>query len=247
MFFDIHFLIIMPNIFRYKKNSRIIQKNNPHISMSYKDRKTKHYTMRNFLNPSSSKSLISLFISSKVKCTNNAFAKFYAAVVITLLFTAGAMGQITNYKFGSSTTTPNNISSTGTLMVGTGSAIGFANGANVPIGFTFNYLGNDYTTFSVNTAGLLRLGAIATTESANNISTVTNTAKIMPWWDATSTGTNGGVRYLLSGTAPNRDLTIQWNVSNAAGSASSTSYQVKLYETSNKIEFIYFCYDFIVT
>jgi hypothetical protein len=53
--------------------------------------------------------------------------------------------------------------------------------------------------------------------------------------------TSGSVSYLLSGTTPNRVLTIEWSGGKWDYNAVSAvmSFQVKLYETSNIIEFIY--------
>ena len=153
--------------------------------------------------------------------------------------------QITNYRFVSSTTTPVDIAGAGTL-ISPGSALGFTQGTNNSIGFTFHYLGADYTHYSVNAAGLLKLGisgsTAVTNQAINDMVSVANIPKLMPWWDATYTGssaTSGGVFSQLSGTAPNRVLTIQWNVSYASAGATGTKYQLKLYETSNRIEFIY--------
>ncbi len=61
--------------------------------------------------------------------------------------------------------------------------------------------------------------------------------------------TSGGVYYLVSGNAPTRALTVEWYQSGDYPSRSLgvVSYQVKLYETSNAIEFIYEQYGFSIT
>jgi hypothetical protein len=186
----------------------------------------KNFVTRNFnLNCLSS-------IQKSVVYTIGLFAIFLSNVTFA---------QITNLKFATEAITYSEISG-GTNIVAGGSALGAAS-AVTPIGFNFVYQGNTYANFSVNAAGLLKLGSIAvTTESANNASSTTNTPKLYAWWDATyttTTASGGGVTYVLSGTAPNRVLTVQWKVAYATNATSGFSYQVKLYETSNNIEYIY--------
>lgn len=111
-----------------------------------------------------------------------------------------------------------------------------------PIGFTFNYEGVDYTNYSVSPDGWVLLGnTTAASQYTNSITSTTNIPKIYPYWDDLATGTDGNVQTLISGTAPNRIFIVQWYVTiprNTTGAANST-FQLWLYETSNKIEFRY--------
>lgn len=52
---------------------------------------------------------------------------------------------------------------------------------------------------------------------------------------------NGGVYYLVTGSSPNRVMTIEWNKMGdyPSSSVGTQSYQLKLYESNNEIEFIY--------
>lgn len=180
-------------------------------------------------------------IFPKTKKSTNFFAIVIMHLMFLILPSKSAYAQITNLKFESSSLAYTELTG-GTNIVAGGSALGAAS-AVTPIGFTFNFQGVDYTQFSANAAGLLKLGSVAVTnESVNSLGTATNTPKITAWWDATyttTTASGGGVSYLLSGTAPNRVLTVQWKVAYQAAAALGFSYQVKLYETSNKIEFLY--------
>ena len=205
--------------------------------------------MRNFLNPSIAKSLISSLTSKSRVTKSNAFVRFCLAVVMTLGTITGVNAQITNYNFAASTITYADITGGTTLVAGGNTTLGAAS-AVTPIGFTFNYLGQNYTGFSVNSAGLLKFNfgttapfsTAVTTENANNPTSATNLACLYPWWDGTYTGSvasGGGVSYVLTGTAPNRVLTVQWNLTYTSNGAVGTKYQVKLYEGSNKIEYIY--------
>ncbi len=162
-------------------------------------------------------------------------------LLLTFCFSWNATAQITNLKFSTEPITYTEISG-GTNLLAGGSAIGAAS-VVAPIGFNFVFQGNTYANFSVNAAGLMKLGTVAVTnENANNASSITNTPKLYAWWDATFTvaaANGGGVSYQLSGSAPNRVLTVQWKVAYAANATTGFSYQVKLYETSNIIEYIY--------
>jgi GEVED domain/Secretion system C-terminal sorting domain len=126
---------------------------------------------------------------------------------------------------------------------------GIATPANaVPIGFNFNYNGTVYTTIRPCANGFAAFGTAAlanNTDDWNNSLTngpaATIRPLIAPLWDDLDMGAVGAVTYLLSGIAPNRVLTIQWAGAKweFAALSSVISFQVKLYETSNMIEFIY--------
>lgn len=126
---------------------------------------------------------------------------------------------------------------------------GIATPANaINIGFTFNYNGTNYTQIRPCANGF---ASFSTTALANNTDTWTNNmasgpaanqrAIISPFWDDLDMGASGAVSYQLSGSAPNRVLTIEWANAKWEYPAISgvISFQVKLYETSNNIEFIY--------
>ena len=188
--------------------------------------------------------LSATFVSKKQKSAN-ASTSFTLQLFVQLavfLFTVSSFAQINNYSFESGTTTYADIAG-GTTIVTASTAVG--NPSTIQnIGFTFNYLGINYTQFSVNSAGLLRLGStVVTNESGNNIVSTTNTPKLMPWWDdmyTSAVGSNGGVSFVSSGTAPNRVLTVQWKVTNSNTTNTTVqNFQVKLYETSNKVEYLY--------
>jgi hypothetical protein len=143
-----------------------------------------------------------------------------------------------------------------------------ANSAEQLIGFSFSYNGATMDRFILNTNGFLKLGSAAgmaaptvnlytATAQFNSGGTLLGTAAsdvnlLSPFNFDLISGT-GGAEYRLAttGTAPNRVCTIQWkNVSDKAiarttggtlvGSQyDNFSFQAKLYETSNVIEFVY--------
>ncbi len=140
-----------------------------------------------------------------------------------------------------------------------------ANSAAQNIGFAFNYNGASFTQFVLNTNGLVRLGSTA--PSAANMfaeyeggmqagiapiesTDAANTNLLIPFNTDLEAAAAGSTEYRVAttGTAPNQVCTIQWkNVSDKAGSASagtpkqlaSFTFQVRLYQTTNVIEFIY--------
>ncbi|GAB3860337.1 hypothetical protein GCM10028822_38070 [Hymenobacter terrigena] len=176
---------------------------------------------------------------------------------------AAAQAQTLNY----STTTAANVAGTYTDLSTTGTAISTANtddanSAAQNIGFTFNYNGTAFTQFVLNTNGLIRLGSAApsvanmfgvyeTGQTATGVDPIasTNAADvnlIMPFnFDLTAGTGTPEYRVTTTGTSPNRVCTIQWkNVSDKSGTSrlsqyANFSFQTKLYETSNRIEFVY--------
>jgi hypothetical protein len=155
--------------------------------------------------------------------------------------------------------------STGTSIVIPTANTDDANSTPQAIGFAFNYNGATFTDFVLNTNGFVKLGTTAPSAAdlfpsqnaaATNDDPLTSTEAadvnlLMPFnQDLVAGNGAGGAEYRseISGIAPNRVLTVQWkNVSDKAGlgtdaSASqyaSFSFQVKLYETTNAIEFVY--------
>ena len=170
-----------------------------------------------------------------------------------LILIAGAVSaQPPNYAFQAASGTYTPISG-GTAVILTYGGVtnnddGIAIPANaVPIGFTFNYNGANYTAIKPCANGF---ASFSTTALTNNTDTWTNNLNsgpatnqrplIAPLWDDMDM-TGGIVSYLLSGVAPNRVLTIEWSMCKWDYNALSgvISFQAKLYETTNVIEFIY--------
>ncbi|AWI25645.1 Ig-like domain-containing protein [Flavobacterium pallidum] len=111
-----------------------------------------------------------------------------------------------------------------------------------PIGFTFNFDGVNFTDFSVSPDGWILLGTDFGIDEFTNTTVATdNIPKLYPFWDDLATGTNGSVKTLVTGSAPNRIFIVEWNVTvprNTTGAVNS-KFQAWLYETSNKIEYRY--------
>ncbi|MBC7899142.1 MAG: carboxypeptidase regulatory-like domain-containing protein [Saprospiraceae bacterium] len=112
-----------------------------------------------------------------------------------------------------------------------------------PIGFNFVYGGVTHTQVSASTNGWMRMGALANSDLTNNLTTGPPGARpvIAPLWDDIEVDATGSVAYLTEGSAPNRVFTMQWINMQWSYQAlgPGISFQVKLYETSNQIQFIY--------
>ncbi|MBI2967456.1 MAG: gliding motility-associated C-terminal domain-containing protein [Bacteroidetes bacterium] len=139
--------------------------------------------------------------------------------------------------------------------------------ANLPIGFSFEYDGGIHTQFRVSTEGFITFNlatpALGGNQPACNIvepytydnTVFTSTLRagtlqaIAPFYNSLDPdlySLNTTIHYQTSGGAPNRVLTVQWrgmsepvNSSCSPCDYSNRNFQVKLYETSNNIEFLY--------
>ncbi|WP_118950639.1 Ig-like domain-containing protein [Taibaiella helva] len=115
--------------------------------------------------------------------------------------------------------------------------------AVINIGFNFIYCGNTYTSLRANSNGWLTFGGGTTSSGTMRENTTANLATIklllMPLWDDLN-GNAGNASYLVTGTSPNQVFTFQWKSWKWYwNGAVNISYQVKLYETTNVIEYIY--------
>jgi hypothetical protein len=192
------------------------------------------------------------FLSSVCGLKHLSGAKAAGAFVLPLvlgiflvLSGSKAFAQLSTYTFGTTTTGTLSSMTGSTSLVGSNSDDGVSAVTN--IGFTFSFNGVAHTQFSVNANGLMRLGATVVagsassgyTNTANNANT--NTPSIFTYWDDLATGTTGGVSTVLLGSAPNRIRVIQWfvTVPRATAGAANATFQCRLYETTNVVEFVY--------
>lgn len=119
---------------------------------------------------------------------------------------------------------------------------------NVTIPFTFIFDGVGYTTLSVANNGVIGLGSTAITTSDNGAVgglTGSSVPTIAPFWDQMRTASvnSGSVNYATSGSAPNRVFIIDFSGlatgQSGSGNVNNLTFQVRLLEGSNKIEFYY--------
>ncbi len=119
---------------------------------------------------------------------------------------------------------------------------GYAN--NILIGFPFSYNGGGtYTELSVSTNGFISFNTLSDSYLLNNLTSgaIGERPIIAPLWDDINLQSTNNLQYATTGSAPNRVFTMEWlNARWGFGaSAACISFQVKLYETTNWIEFNY--------
>ena len=135
--------------------------------------------------------------------------------------------------------------STSTYAAITGSTLGTsANNDdtfnNVPLGFTFNFAQTNLTTISVNANGYIKMGATLNNYSYGPIDDPGgDDSLICAMGTDIASNAAGVLSYTTTGTSPNRIFTIQWSNYTSGGGTDNLNFQIKLYETSNKIDVIY--------
>jgi hypothetical protein len=116
--------------------------------------------------------------------------------------------------------------------------------ANVNIGLTFRFYGQDYSSLCISTNGLIAFGG-CNADFANvdlsNAAPSGNARIVAPFWMDLSFDAPGtdAVYYQVLGTAPQRQFVVQWNSAFPLNASSGVTFQVVLYEGSNQIRFQY--------
>jgi len=111
--------------------------------------------------------------------------------------------------------------------------------AAIPIGFTFAYGENTFTEVKASSNGWVGLGTAQTSNALSNaLASTTIRPVVAPLWDDLSMA-SGTVQYNVTGTAPNRVFTVQYqNAKWNYGATNQFTFQVMLYE-SGKVAFVY--------
>lgn len=165
---------------------------------------------------------------------------------VLALYIGKVNAQVTNYALLATSSTYSDIVG-GTEVTTSTSAADFLQdtrtSTNIPIGFTFNFNGTDYTQARAWSDGVLSFNLTASSTPTNNLkSGTTGRPLLAPLWDDLDGNISGAAaNYITTGIAPNRVFTIEWKnwQWNWGASGNTISFQVKLYETSNSIEYIY--------
>ena len=173
--------------------------------------------------------------------------KSLLALVITICIATVSNAQLAStYNFTSLTGTFSSISSTGTY-VGTICVDDVTTGA-IPIGFPFVFSGVSYNTVSACSNGWLSLSGSLPTAAVGRNNTTANATTIgagflMAYWDDLDGGSfsspAGTAYYVTTGIFPNRVFTFEWNNFTPFFLTTRATFQIKLYEGSNVIEYWY--------
>jgi len=117
---------------------------------------------------------------------------------------------------------------------------------SIPLGFTYNFFGSNYSTVNVGTNGVIQFGAynanggftapygLGDYTFTNAFPTTLEPMNIIAGGACDLTITNGTVRYWTQGIAPTRVFVLDYNV-NGLGSGAN-NFQIKLFETTGIVE-----------
>ena len=169
-----------------------------------------------------------------------------ALFIFLIILNLRANAQLTaaSYGFTAFTSTFTSISGTGTSS--TGLSCDDCAECSIPIGFSFVYCGTTSTTLAVSANGYISLvnncvGGLATAGNAiSSMSSISDGAgMLMPFWDDLN-GTGYTTYYSTTGPVGSRIFTFEWNnFSLFTDPSVNATFQVKLYEGSNIIDFCY--------
>lgn len=159
-------------------------------------------------------------------------------LLLAVLMPLGLRAQnAAQYIFSTSTGTYTPI--TGTAVAILGDDLYTATG--IPIGFNFNFCGVQYSTFKVSSNGWLSFGNPTSSNLGNTTAALANIAPaLLPLWDDLD-GAMGSAFYTVNGTAPNREFVMEWRdwQWNFSATGIQISFQVKLFEATGIIHYIY--------
>ncbi len=160
-------------------------------------------------------------------------------VAIALMFT-GAAANAQSYTRAASTKTFQSIAGTGTALSLTDNDEGYG---TLSAPFSFNLYGTPFaagSTLYVSSNGTLHLDSQVS--NYNNVAiplTSVPNQFLAPFWDDLDF-LSGGVFYQTTGTTGSRVLVIEWNNAGNYNATSDTfSFQLRIYEGTNVIEFDY--------
>jgi uncharacterized repeat protein (TIGR01451 family) len=166
------------------------------------------------------------------------------ALMIALLAAgqAGAQANAANYVFSTTVTGSLADMSSGTTTLIAADQDDVASAVTL-LGFDFYFMGARQDRFTVNSNGSLRFGATAISTTAYDPLAQAGQALVTAYGaDQRTHAGNGKVHYKVTGSAPNRVLTIEWLNMQAdfnSGGTADLTYQVRLSETTGAILFTY--------
>lgn len=178
-----------------------------------------------------------------------------AGLAALLFFGAvkGVDAQVSAYSFSQSSGTFTEVTGGTVLAAATGNSIGAPSldsgtwGISLP--FTFNFNGLNHTALNVSANGFVTFGTTTTTTSSPISGSEAYQGAISAFGRDLNTvfnvsGVTGDIRWETVGTAPNREVVIQWTNFRPTYSTSATaayvfSFQIRLQESTNQISTVY--------
>jgi hypothetical protein len=192
------------------------------------------------------------FFSQSAKNRNH-FRSATLGIALLLGISNTSKAQVSTYSFAQSTGTYTGISGT-TLDTATGNTSATnLNSSVYAVSLPFNFVFNSvsYSAINVSTNGFITFGATAPTTTATTpISGTTAYEGAVSAFgrDLSSVydinGTTGSISWETIGTAPNREIVVQWKNFRPSSNTSTTaaytfSFQIRLQESTNVIKAVY--------
>jgi len=153
----------------------------------------------------------------------------------------GSGGCLTEYEFSDGSVSYNEISSSGEVLYNGSQNNDDGYWENTDIGFDFSLCGQNFSEMTVYVNGYITLGDGYNLQYDGPIYNEVNKCISPLGQDLYARQTNSEIRVLTTGSSPNRVCTIQYKNLKQYDKLNTTNYnfQIKLYETSNTIEFVY--------
>jgi hypothetical protein len=167
----------------------------------------------------------------------------YSFLFFIFLHSAGFSQTASTYCFNSSTAIYNSLT---TFTIPAGMPTGATDDAisnSVPMTFNFVFGGVEYSQLKISNNGWITFGNTTDAMYDNSNTQNINNARpvIAPFWDDLRHANNSAPRYFIEGSAGSRIFKVEWlqQFFFNGNTGDVISFQVWLYEGSNKIEFRY--------
>jgi Secretion system C-terminal sorting domain len=202
-----------------------------------------------------------LYYTSEVKKGKVILLNVTALIIIIIATQKTTAQSVGNYSVSRTTgITYNSIIATGNSFASWRYTGGFSEDDNrsesTNIGFDFWYNGQRYTQFSVSTNGFIDFSSSTddggpTCDAYGYCNDFFTDSKagtyiaLAPFYDDMTTGSGidplgTSIKYQVSGTSPNRVLTVEWDAMAVYQNTSpDINFQVKLHETTGVIDYVY--------
>ena len=111
-----------------------------------------------------------------------------------------------------------------------------------PLGFTFNFYGQNYTQFYIDSNGYIGFDPTQKASYWSNVrlpSAHRPNNVVAPFWEDFDPTQGGVIRYRTVGTSPNQMMVVEWSNVPIYGTSELQSFQLILYEGSNNIKYQY--------
>lgn len=177
-----------------------------------------------------------------------AYTLWLTLLVLLSIPGMAAWSQMNSYYFAHSTGDPIPMGDANVLFAGQQFVNTDDQNFFIDIGFPFRFDGADYDVITVSTNGSIFFGFMFDAAYDNNMQRAPMYPALFPFWDDIrimggafcSTPT---LTYKLTGVAPNRVLVVEWEEVSLCGFTPFNmplgTFQARLYETTNAIEFWY--------